>query len=396
MSKSSERLNQAEGALRRDPESGRVMIVDDDRTSRDLIKGILESEGYDTIEAVDGKDALRQLSQEEIELPDVVVLDLLMPQLNGYETCRRIKRDSRTAHLPIIVVTGLTDRANRLQAIRDGANDYLTKPFDGAEVVLRVANAITSKRLYDRVAADVRRLRNLEEVRDNLVNMIVHDLNQPLTVVGACIQLMELRDTPEVRTRALSSLKASADRMARMVVSLLDVKKLEEGKMHLNFGPSDLAEVVRSVCDHFRVPSASKASIQIEGADSTIEAVCDGEIVGRVLSNLIDNAAKHAPESSAIRIALSTNSNEAVVTVTDSGPGIPVEKQEMIFEKFGQVSLFAEGRQASWGLGLTFCKMAVEAHDGTIGVRSEQAKGSEFWFRIPLHRNRERISIGQQ
>lgn len=367
----------------RSPGQGRVLVVDDEFKTRELLRAILESNGHEVREATDGQDAINQLADEKRGLPDVVLLDIIMPRLSGYETCKRIRANSRTAHLPIIVVTGLADRDDRLHAIRDGANDFLTKPFDATEVALRVGNGIASKRMFDRVTDDVRRLRELEDVRDRLVHMIVHDLRQPLTALRGYVDYLISLGKLGRSANMLQAMKRAVERMEQMITSLLDIQKLETGKMKLVYGRCILDDLVHTVVERFTGPSSAHISIEVRTEDPTIELLCDEELIGRVVSNLVDNAVKHAPKDSTVEIRVASDGNDASVTVIDSGAGIAKEHQSRIFEKFEQISLFSEGHRFSWGLGLTFCKMAIEAHNGTIGVISEPGKGSHFWFRLP-------------
>lgn len=367
------------------PSPGTVLVVDDDHINRDLLRDILGSDGHVIDEAEDGSVALRRLSDTDVPLPDVVLLDIVMPGPNGFEVCRRIKGDPRTSHLPVIMVTGLTERKDRLEGMRNGADDFVTKPFDGAEVALRVRNAISSKRLYDRAHEEYQKVLKLEEVRDSLIHMVVHDLRQPLTALTGFVDYLKSSDTSGGHTRVLTTMKSVTDRMAMMIASLLDIRKLEEGKMPVKYETCNLAQLLPLVVERIAIPPTSLVEINLDAGVDPADAECDSELIGRVITNLADNALKHAPKGSSIAIGLSRRDDLLRVDFVDSGNGIPEEFHERIFEKFGQVSLYAENHRFSWGLGLTFCKMAVEAHHGSIGVESEPGRGSDFWFAIPVH-----------
>ncbi|HUX19607.1 MAG TPA: hybrid sensor histidine kinase/response regulator [Spirochaetia bacterium] len=373
-----------EEAAPREQRSGAVMVVDDDSTNRELLRGILESKGHLVRESPDGQDLLDQLSHARGNLPDVILLDIIMPRLDGYATCRAIKRNPGTAHIPVIIITGLTDREDRLRGIQEGANDFLTKPFDAAEVALRVGNGVASKRMFDTVLQEYRRVRELEETRDSLVHMIVHDLRQPLTALGGYVEYLASSDKSGNHGRILGSMKDISSRMALMIASLLDVQKLEEGKMPLSLVSCNLADLIRSVADPLSAPSASNIGFEVD-VPPAAEVVCDPELIGRVVSNLLDNAVKHAPKGSSVVVRLKQINGTVRIEVIDFGTGIPAEHHAKIFEKFGQVALFSEGHRFSWGLGLTFCKMAVEAHHGTIEVESTPGKGSTFRVTLPVH-----------
>ena len=159
--------------------TGHVLIVDDDERSRDLLKLVLEGKGHRVSEAENGEDALKSV---EAEPPDVVLLDVVMPKIDGFEACRRLKADPRTAHIPVLMVTGLTERDDRIKGIDAGANDFINKPIDAQELALRVRNALYGKRLFDRLQENYRHLQQMQELRDDLTRMLEAD-TRTLTVI---------------------------------------------------------------------------------------------------------------------------------------------------------------------------------------------------------------------
>ena len=166
--------------------AGRILIVDDLEANRVLLQEILELDGLEVMLAQDGAEALRAISESA---PDLVLLDVNMPGMDGLEVCRRLRADPETEALPIILVTALSERAHRLEGISAGANDYLTKPIDRPDLLLRVRNALRLRRLHAEVAEQLRRLEQLEQMRDGLVHMLVHDLRTPLTGITVYLQL---------------------------------------------------------------------------------------------------------------------------------------------------------------------------------------------------------------
>src|ERR1035437_8797883 len=170
-----------------DGSAGRILVADDEAKNRKLFRDILETQGHQVTLAEDGQQALEKALANP---PDVILLDVMMPKLNGYEVCAQLRKDSRTAQLPILMITALKDRNDRLKGIHAGANDFLTKPVDAAEIRLRVKNAVFAKHLYDKVQDDYARLKELETLRDNLTHMIVHDMRTPLTVVSGSYEIL--------------------------------------------------------------------------------------------------------------------------------------------------------------------------------------------------------------
>jgi signal transduction histidine kinase len=379
---------------------GRVLIVDDDPKNRLLLGDLLSVNGYAVIEAGDGAAAIEKA---ESEACDVILLDVMMPVMDGLEACRKLKANPKTAHIPVLMVSALVDRDQRRMGVEAGANDYLTKPIDRQDVTLRVRNALAAKRLYDRVQQDLVRLRELEAAQDSLTHMIVHDMRSPLTVVAWSYDFL-LREksllSPQQQEYIGMGQKCCAE-LVEMVSSMLDISRMETGKMPLNPRVCSLIELARKAAEAVAVLAGAKRLTLEVGGDS-VNVNVDSEIMHRVFVNLLGNAIKFSPESGLIRIDISDAGGTVRAMVTDQGVGIPAEFHHKIFEKFGQVEPAGVGMKRSWGLGLTFCKLALEAHSGCIGVESpamkfpalpgvsseagraaDSNKGSTFWFSIP-------------
>lgn len=360
------------------PEGGRVLVVDDDGRNRELLHELLVARGYSVIEAENGFVALECAVRDA---PHAILLDVMMPGMDGFEVCRRLKADPATSPIPILLVTALQERDDRLRGIEAGANDFLTKPIDTREVMLRTRNAIYSKQLYDRVQSDFERLRDLERLRDNLTHMIVHDMRSPLMGISGHLELVSSTLEGRIPAEDMESIREAhlnSRKLIDMVSSLLDVSKLEAGQMPMHKETCDLGEVARESVDLLDgLLRRSPAQIDV-AAPAT--ASCDRALILRVISNLLGNAAKYAPTESRIHVVVAPAAGAVKVSVTDQGKGIPPEFQQKIFDKFGQVDSTVKH---STGLGLTFCKLAIEAHGGKIGVESEPGRGCTFWFTLP-------------
>jgi signal transduction histidine kinase len=317
--------------------------------------------------------------------PDTILLDVMMPKLDGYEVCRRLRQNPRTAHVPVLLVTALTERTDRLTGIRAGANDFLTKPIDAEDLRLRVRNAVSAKGLYDRVQENYRRLQQLEELRDGLTHMIVHDIRSPLMVAQWAFELVlgQPGALDATQKEYLTHGSKACEQMIQMVNSLLDVSRMEAGQMPLHREPCDLRELARRAAESVAVLAVDKG-LSTEVSGESVSCPADRDLLHRVLVNLLGNAIQHSPRARNVRVGVSAANGVARVTVRDEGEGIPPEYHQRIFEKFGQVEARKERKKYSSGLGLTFCKLAVEAHGGRIGVESEVEQGSLFWFEVPL------------
>lgn len=360
-----------------------VLVVDDTPENIDVLYGLLKSD-YKVKAAPNGEKALAIAFSDDP--PDVILLDVMMPGIDGFEVCRRLKADPRTAHIPVLMVTALTERDERITGIDAGANDFLTKPVDPQDVTLRVRNAAHAKRLFDEVQENYERLRELEELRDNLTNMIVHDMRSPLTGMLGYLELLGMTALEKLDEREQKSLQGATQAgfsLSEMISSLLDVSRLESGEMPLNLDACDLRSLVSEALNLLG-SLVDRTNVVYEPPQKEILANCDAELIRRVISNLAGNSIKYTPNDGEVRITVEGGDSRVLVSVADTGPGIPPDFHERIFEKFGQAEAGKERKKYSTGLGLTFCKLAVEAHGGQIGIESEVGKGSTFWFELPV------------
>jgi len=367
-----------------DERTGIVLVVDDEEKNRRIIKDLLEATGHRVLEAEDGEQALRIVAQSP---PDVVLLDIMMPGIDGFEVCRRLKKNPQTAPIPVLIVTALSERSDRLRGMEEGANDFILKPIDTRDVILRVRNAVYSKHLHDRVQENYEQLRELESLRDNLTHMIVHYMRQPITVIIGYLQVLLMKSeqiTGKLKV-IVDRAAAAANTLNEMVSSLLDVSRLEEGKMPLNLESCDLKALVEQAVEMIGPAGdvGDHRRIMIESRPNRVEALCDRGLIRRVITNLVGNAVKFLSKEGRVKITIEeAGGSKSRIAVSDTGPGIPEKYHAKIFEKFAQVETSRRGSKYSTGLGLTFCKLAVQAHGGEIGVQSEPGKGSTFWFII--------------
>jgi two-component system, sensor histidine kinase and response regulator len=367
---------------RREAVKGRILVVDDQDANRLLMRDLLESQGHEVLEATGGTEALQRVGEA---MPDVVLLDIGMPGMDGFEVCRRLKADPVTASIPVLLVTAMTQRDQRLLGIGAGANDYITKPVDRSDLSLRVGNAIRMRHLYLEVEAQYRQLEKLELLRDSLVHMIVHDLRSPLAGIRAYLDLVKMDGAGKLDlelTQSIDAARKVAVEMTDMVSDLLDVSRLEVGKMPLELAPADMGGlVVEAVA---AAGASPRVRIRVEPPADKLRVVCDAGVIRRVLTNLVVNAVKFTPSSGQIAVSVRGNGSEVKVEVVDTGPGIPPEYHQKVFEKYGQVEAARHGAKHSTGLGLTFCKLAVEAHGGQVGLESAAGAGSTFWIVLPV------------
>ncbi|MBX3178794.1 MAG: hybrid sensor histidine kinase/response regulator [Candidatus Hydrogenedentes bacterium] len=366
-----------------------IMLVDDTPANLSLLEEILRGRGYRVVAFPRGAMALRAAAANP---PDLILLDIMMPEMDGFEVCRRLKADERLGETPVIFISALDDTANMLRAFNSGGVDYVSKPFQESEVLARVAAHLRLRQQQLEIEAQRRRaqesyerLCDLESQRDQLVHMIVHDMRSPLMGILGYAEIieMELRQAGNGDLLEMAGhLRASGAQLNEMVSTLLDVSRLEAGAMPVNKRQCDLGKLIADALDALKAYSR-EARIEFHPPNAPVAAICDPDLTRRILQNLVANALKFGGAKSVVCVDLSVTESGVVVAVSDTGDGIPLEYQARVFDKFAQAPGGGSGKAYSTGLGLTFCKLAVEAQGGEIGLKSEIGRGSTFQFNIP-------------
>jgi two-component system sensor histidine kinase/response regulator len=354
-----------------------VLVVDDTPENLRLLATLLGGRDFDVRPVTNGADALRVAAHDP---PDLILLDVTMPGMDGFEVCRQLRARPESRETPVIFLTALTDVGDKVKGFAAGGNDYITKPFQLEEVVARVSHHLALRRAQRDLQASMAKLQELEQLRDDLVHMVVHDFRSPLTSLLGGLELAQSQATGSMADYLKMALEG-AEALNQMANTLLDVRRMEEGKMPLNLASSDLTAVAADVAK--RLASIDRArSIEV-APGPVVTATCDADLVRRVLENLVGNAIKHTPSGGKVVIGVEALADRVRLNVTDSGAGIPVEARARIFEKFGAMRARSERAYHSVGLGLAFSKLAVEAHGGSIGIDSAEPHGSIFWFELP-------------
>ena len=364
------------------PSKPTVLVVDDAPETIDILGEVLRT-AYNVRVARNGENALKILDDESP--PDLVLLDINMPGVDGFDVCRHIKTHASLSDIPVIFITGYEHVREKLTGFAAGGVDYVTKPFHPEEVRARVKTHLDLQASKRELRESHDRLRRAEQLRDSLVHMIAHDMRSPLTIIMGVLDLiaMELKESErEPNLNRVDTARAAAGDLMDMVKTMLEVNKLESGAWQPVREPCDLNELITTVCDKAQNLAGDKLiSSSLSGGLPRVQA--DPGLVMRVVQNLLENALKFSPARGEVRISSEPWRGGARISVTDAGPGIPPEHRERIFEKFGQVELRHTGTCLSTGLGLAFCKLAVEAHKGLIGVEPAPGTGSTLWFFLP-------------
>jgi two-component system sensor histidine kinase/response regulator len=381
-----------------------VLVIDDDDLSLRIIARALNETEYRVITATHTADGLRHARQEQ---PNLIIANVATGDAGGSEMVASLK-----ASAPEACIVAMTDYgAEQLaaNALKQGAEDYLIRPVHPWEIItvaaevleraeLRRRNRQLTQALQQRQAELELRNAELEEAnirlreadmwKENLSNMIIHDLKNPLGVIqGAMIYFKGTMDEnlDDKQSQLLESALISAERALKLASAILDVRRLEEGRMPLELQPIAPGDVLQTCLDEIQpMLTMHDLSAAIDVSEGLPPVRADYTSLIRIIGNLTDNALKFTPPGG--RITLSARRTPAGVqfSVADTGYGVPPSQHERIFEKFAQAGIRAEGQRAGVGLGLTFCKLAVEAQQGRIWVESDEGMGTTFHFVLPM------------
>ncbi len=371
-----------------------LLVVDDDPRNRKLLEEYLTAAGYSVRVAEDGRSAIEAA---RLRAPDVVFLDVMMPDISGLEVCRRFKEDPATRLSQVVLVTALDGTPHRVEGLDGGADDYLSKPVRREEFLAKVRSLLRVRGLIAeleearaRLAARNAALEELEALKETLAQTLVHDLKNPLSAILANLDLLE-RSDEESAKKLLDRSRSAAQRIHRMILDLLDVAGLEEGRLRLDVEETDAVPLVRRAAEDLETAArARRVEIVVETSDRPCPLRADQSVLHRVLDNLLTNAIEHTPAGGAVRVAVHPCAEGIEIQVADDGPGIPPEHREKVFEKFARLELRRAGLSGNRGLGLTFCRLAIEAHGGTVWV--DAAPGGGALFRTILPSSEEEVS----
>ena len=359
--------------------AGTILVVDDNASNRALAQATLEDEGYRVVLADGGETAIAAFEQEA---PDCVLLDVRMPGMDGPTACERIRALPGGRDTPVVFVTALRDVDTFDRTVCAGGDDFMTKPFRPTELVVRVEAALKLRRLaterselYGQIKHQRDDLQRLQLQKEQLVAFVVHDLKNPVNSIDLHAELvLRDRDASERSRRAAEKIRDESRALLRMITTLLDIAKADEGRLspvRRRIGLEAMVDTVISELD----ARAQVAGVRLVRALEAPAVSADPELLRRVLENLVENAIRHAPEGTEVRISTRVAQGGVELRVRDAGAGVPPDQRERVFERF--VQGVAESTRTNRGLGLAFCKLAVEAHGGRIWIE-DGAPGAAF------------------
>ena len=378
----------------------RVLVVDDETSNRELLEALLTSLGHDVDMAADGSEALAKLDLSH----DLVLLDVMMPGIDGFEVTRRIRNESDIRDIPICMVTALSSKEDRLRAVEVGASDFISKPIDKTELKVRTASLLKAKEALDTIKRyqlelevqnsllkeSYEQLRKLGELKDEFLEIASHDLKNPLTCILGFASIIDFQTPPgTVMTAEMHGLVARITGqcrvMQKIIEDFLDFQALEDGQINLTLETVDLNELARNVLERNAGYAAKKhITPHLELENDSLLVNADKSRLNQVLENFISNAIKFSPQDKQVTVCTRKTENSVLVEIRDSGPGITDEDMKKLFVKYAKLSNKPTGSEKSSGLGLAICKKVVELQGGKTGARNNPGGGATFWFELPL------------
>jgi two-component system, sensor histidine kinase and response regulator len=351
-----------------------ILIVDDTPANLGVLVETLGVAGYQLMVAEDGEEALAQTLQTQ---PDLILLDVMMPGIDGYETCRRLKARAETRDIPVLFMTALNETTDKVKAFAAGAVDYIAKPIEHEEALARVGTHLAIRRLQ-------RELQEQIALKQKFMKIAGHDLRNPLFLILLATELAR-RQTgiPPKVIRFLESIEESAAHIRRIIDTFLEIRTPAPGPKET--GGVDLGLLGTAVVrQHEHAAEIKNIRLTLESIEGLPLVRCEAALSYQAFSNFISNALKFTPVGGQVTVRTQLLDNIVRVEVQDSGPGVPPNERERLFRKPGRLSPRPTAGEESTGHGLTIVKQLVESQLGRVGATFPNEGGSVFWFELPI------------
>lgn len=368
-----------------------ILIVDDIPKNLQVLSSILNKENYQISFASNGKQALSVI---ETTLPDLILLDIMMPEMDGYEVCRNLKNNTNTSHIPIIFLTGKAESDDIVEGLKIGAVDYITKPFNSTELITRVKTHLELKLSRDAIVeynielkAAQDELKALNANKDKFFSIIAHDLRGPFSGFMGLSELLtedfDQLDKKEV-VQIGESLNKAAKRLFALIENLLEWSRAQMGRIDFNPSNIDIQDAVTRVTQVFKDTAESKSINLINLVPKDMYVLADNNMMNTILRNLTSNAIKFTHREGTVTYSAASIDEKFIeVSVMDSGVGMTEDAMDKIFRLDAKHSTPGTEKEQGTGLGLLLCKEFVEKHGGTINVKSVVGEGTTFTFTLP-------------
>lgn len=369
------------------PSEYKILVVDDVMSNVLLLKVLLANEKFAITTASNGQQALNQV---ETEHPDLILLDVMMPGIDGFEVARRLKSSPATAEIPIIFLTALNGTTDIVKGFQVGANDFISKPFNKEELIIRVKHQISLVAAKRMIVQKTEELQRTIAGRDKLYSVIAHDLRSPMGSIKMVLNMLLINLPAEKIGDEMYELLAMANQTTEDVFSLLDNllkwTKSQIGNLTVVSQDVDIVEIVDGVIEVFSAAAGlKKITIREEKVDRLL-VHADIDMVKTVVRNLLSNAVKFSNEASEITVRITEEEGMAVVSIQDHGCGISAEGQEKLLHTDTHFSTFGTHNEEGSGLGLLLCQDFVMKNGGRLWFVSQEGQGSTFSFSVPVVR----------
>ncbi len=368
---------------------GSLLIVDDTPNNLRLLSSMLAQQGYEVRSAISGANALMTIA---IAPPDLILLDINMPEMDGYEVCKRLKADPTTCEIPVIFLSALDDLSDKVMAFQVGGVDYVSKPFHLEEVVVRVESQLALRRMrlqLQQAKAEalsaLQQERELNRLKSEFVSMVSHDFRTPLTSIQGFAELLrENLDslTPEQRDRYFQKINAAVENLLDLLDEVLLLGGLDSGKMQCRPTPIALEGFCRDLVESVSLGTNYSHHIELNYSGNSNLVTLDATLLRQILTNLLTNAIKYSPDCHRVRFDVHCETQQVTFRIQDAGIGIPADNQSRLFETFYRCSNV--GKIKGTGLGLAVTKRCIDAHQGTIAVESAVGIGTTMIVTLPL------------
>lgn len=367
------------------PSEYKILIVDDVMSNVLLLKVLLTNEKFAIATASNGRQALEQVEKEN---PDLVLLDVMMPDMSGFEVAQHLKSNPNTADIPIIFLTALNSTADIVKGFQVGANDFISKPFNKEELIIRVTHQISLVAAKRLILSKTEELQRTIAGRDKLYSVIAHDLRSPMGSIKMVLNMLILNLPSEKIGAEMYELLTMANQTTEDVFSLLDNllkwTKSQIGKLNVVYQDVDLVEVTDGVIEIFSMVASLKKIRIHEMKPEKMMVNADIDMLKTVVRNLLSNAIKFSKENSEVLVKMEEVDGMAVVSVQDYGCGISEEGQKKLLHTDTYFSTFGTNNEEGSGLGLLLCKDFVVKNGGKLWFTSKEGEGSIFSFSIPV------------
>jgi len=361
-----------------------VLVVDDNPKNVQIIALLLRELKYKIIIAVNGKSAIDLVERAR---PDIILMDVMMPGMDGFEACQIIKTKPENENLPVIFLTALSEKVNIVKGFEAGGVDYITKPFNKEELISRIKTHLELKFARDEMQKMTNHLVELNSIKDKMFSVIGHDLRSPLGSIKMTLDFLKSDTGQQYKIEdfrnSVNLLAQTTDEVFGLLENLLGWAKSQSGNLSVIPEEIKVCDLVNSVyLLHKGSFMQKKLNFENKVADSTM--VCaDMNMLKTVLRNLLSNAIKYTPEGGAIIVESNELNENTQIIVTDTGVGIPAENLSKIFDEKQHLSTYGTNKESGSGLGLILCQSFVKSNNGRLMVESGQGKGSSFIVELP-------------